>query len=588
MKLYHRLILIAISLFFIWLAFPVPDKGIFIWIALIPALIAFNETGFRKGVLLGEVFGIGFIAIVINWFGVFGELPLIAGAIHFGLYYALFFSLYGWYSKKYPEKKHWQHYILPPLLWAGIEWFKSRGVLGFCWGSLGFTQYKFPALLQLASITGVYGISFVIVFVNNLIAQTLIAIGKYGEETGFRPWKQLPAPEGFRGVFQIISELVKTSGENPALRYSWIALILFFPAILILGRISVPMELKYGDYDNISDKSFKVGVVQPNMAQDIKWKPENYLPTLQTLREGTKSLADNGAQMVIWPETAIPHRYPLGTSDIRNYITGMAKDNNIYLITGLMDRNKLDQQLRYNTAVLIDPDGKIAGKYNKIHLVPLGEYFPFPKKYRKKLKIFDRIGDYTHGKEVKIFDTKFGKFSILICFESMFPDLARTGVKNGAEFLVIITNDAWFMRGNAAKTHFIMAAFRAVENRVWVIQSANTGESGIIDPWGKMLSETEIYTKTNISGQIYPANQKAIYTQIGDSFSIICLIAAFAIMFLPLVIKTKSRQKEDKNGKNGVVKPQKNKKGSENNSADIAPKEKTEESTDSKNAGEKA
>ena len=588
MKLHNRLILIAISLFFIWLAFPVPDKGIFIWIALIPALVAFNETGFRKGVLLGEVFGIGFIAIVINWFGVFGELPLIAGAIHFGLYFALFFSLYGWYSKKYPERTRWQHYIIPPLLWAGIEWFKSRGVLGFCWGSLGFTQYKFPALLQLASITGVYGISFVIVFVNNLIAQTLIAIGKYGEETGFRPWRQLPTPEGFRGVLQILGELVKSTGENPALRYAWLVFIFFFPGILILGMVSIPMELKYGDYESISDKSFRVGVVQPNMAQNIKWKPENYLPTLQVLKEGTKTLADNGAKMVIWPETAIPHRYPLGASDTRNFLTGMARDNNIYLVTGLMDRNKLDQKLRYNTAVLIDPDGKIAGKYNKIHLVPLGEYFPFPKKYRKKLKIFDRIGDYTHGKEVKIFDTKLGKFSILICFESMFPDLARKGVKNGAEFIVIITNDAWFMRGNAAKTHFIMAAFRAVENRVWVVQSANTGESGIVDPWGKMLSETEIYTKTNINGRIYPANKKAIYTYIGDTFSILCLVAALAIMFLPLVIKGKNQGSKGKTEGKDEKKAKKTGKVLENNSPDSALKENSDKKIDDENVGEKA
>ncbi len=588
MKLHNRLILIAISLFFIWLAFPIPDKGIFAWIALIPALIAFNETGFRKGVLLGEVFGIGFIAIVINWFGVFGELPLIAGAIHFGLYFALFFSLYGWYTKKFPERTHWQHYIIPPLLWAGIEWFKSRGILGFCWGSLGFTQYKFPALLQLASITGVYGISFVIVFVNNLIAQTLIAINKYGNETGFRPWKQLPGFEGLRGVFRIISELVKTSGENPALRYSWLAFIFFFPGILILGRLSIPMELKFGDYESISDKSFKVGIVQPNMPQDIKWKPENYLPTLQILKEGTKSLADNGAKMVVWPETSIPHRYPLGSSDVRNYLTGMARDNNIYLITGIMDRNKLDQQLRYNTAVMIDPDGTIAGKYNKIHLVPLGEYFPFPKKYRKKLKIFDRIGDYTHGKEVKIFDTKYGKFSILICFESMFPDLARVGVKNGAKFILVITNDAWFMRGNAAKTHFIMAAFRAVENRVWVIQSANTGESGIVDPWGKMLSETEIYTRTNIDGQIYPMDQKAIYTYIGDSFSIFCLVAALAGMLLPLLIKDRKQGNDSKAAKKGKKEFQKPEKPSEINSAEITPQENADKKSDGEKAGKDA
>ena len=549
MKLFHRILLIAISLLLVWQAFPTPDRPIFIWIALIPVLIAFNEAGFWKGFLLGEVFGAGFIAIVVNWFGVFGKLPLIAGSIHFGLYFALFFGLYGWYTKKFPKQTRWQHYVLPPLLWAGIEWFKSKGVLGFTWGSLGLTQYNFPALMQMASITGVYGISFVIVFFNNLVARTILTIHQYGEETGFKPWKQLPQPSGFRGVVQIIWEAVKPDGEIHSLRYSWLAFILLFPAIIILGRLSIPMELRFNDYESLAPDFFRVGIVQPNMPQHLKWKPENLKPTMDILKTNTKLLAENKAKMVLWPETAIPHRFPLMDPVMRRFITGNAKDNDVYLVTGIMDRNKDNHKMHYNTVVFLNPDGSIEGKYNKMHLVPLGEYFPLPEKYRKKLKIFNRIGSYTHGTDLKIFDTKYGKFQILICFESMFAYLARNGVRKGSQVLLILTNDAWFQRSNAAKTHFIMGAFRAVENRVWVVQAANTGVSGIIDPWGRRLKQTEIFTRGVVEGKIYPMKLKSIYTKIGDTFAIVSLIGALVILFVLPLIGKKSDDKQPSEGK---------------------------------------
>ena len=188
--------------------------------------------------------------------------------------------------------------------------------------------------------------------------------------------------------------------------------------------------------------------------------------------------------MVIWPETAIPHRYPLNDPRMKEFIQRSARNNNVYLVTGLIDR---DGKNTYNTVILVDQWGQILDKYNKMHLVPLGEYFPFPEKYRK---YFDkRIGKYKSGKELKVFKTPLGDFQVLICFESMFAYLARRGVKKGAQFLVIQTNDSWFLKSNAAKTHFIMAVFRAVENRVWVVQCANTGVSGIVDPWGRILAE---------------------------------------------------------------------------------------------------
>lgn len=538
MKFYWRIILIIISVGLLYLAFPHPDIGAFAWIALVPAFIATAGIGFKKGFLLGEIFGAGFMASIIYWFNIFGIVPLIAGVLFFGLFFALFWGLYGWFTEKHPTASSWKIYLLPPLLWIFLEWLKARGILGFTWGTFGFTQYKFLPILQVASVAGVYGISFVLVFVNNLIAESIRAFVEYTDEAGVDLSKPHSIKTLFAGVFRILADMLKSDTPYPALRYAWMALLLLMPGLLIMGQLSVPMKLKYNDYESVGKKLFKVGTVQVNMPQHIKWKRSNLEPTMKILAEDTKLLSQKGAKMVIWPETAIPHSYPLNNPKIRQFIQWNARNNNVYIVTGLIDRNGKNA---YNTVILVDKWGQIPAKYNKIHLVPLGEYLPLPEKYRK---YFDkRIGKYKHGKEVKIFKTPMGNFQVLICFESMFAYLARRGVKKGAQFLVIQTNDAWFLKSNAAKSHFIMAIFRAVENRVWVVQSANTGVSGIVDPWGRIMNETEIFKRGVVEGKIFPMNTRTMYNRWGDLPAILAGIISFIILFVIPFIKSRAAKR---------------------------------------------
>lgn len=531
MKFYYRFLLIALSVFLVYLSFPTPSIGWLAWVALVPAFIAFNGLGFKKGFLWGELFGFGLIASVVSWFGIFGAPALVVGSIYFGLFFAVYFGIYGYYAKRRPGgASHWSRLLLPPLMWMAMEWLKSQWILGFTWGCLGFSQYNFKPILQTASIAGVYGISFLIVFFNNLLAETVLAFLDYCRDTGLKPWKAFPSAPFWSGMAGIFKELTRAGGESPSLRNGWVASACLFPAILIWGVMSVPLQVKMGEYEelNISGNSLRVGTVQVNMPQDIKWKRENLGPTLDILKEKTKTLAEHGVKLVIWPETAIPHRNPLADGYLRQFILDNARNNQVNLLTGLIDR---DSKGHYNSVILVNPEGKIAGKYNKIHLVPMGEYFPFPKKYRK-YKIFDRIGDYSHGKEMVVFDLPQGKFSVLICFESMFPILARRAVGKGAQFLVVMTNDAWFLKSNAAKTHFIMAQFRAVEQRRWVVQCGNTGISGLIDPWGNILEETEIFTRVTTEGSLYPMNIRTLYNYWGDAPSILAAVLTLVILFI--------------------------------------------------------
>jgi apolipoprotein N-acyltransferase len=282
----------------------------------------------------------------------------------------------------------------------------------------------------------------------------------------------------------------------------------------------------------------RVGIVQPNLPQNLKWKPENLYPTLTLMRQETCSLAQNGLDLVVWPETAVPHRDPLNTPFIGNFVKDCAKMTGLMLVTGLVE---WENRKPYNSAVLIEKKGNITDRYRKIHLVPLAEYLPF--EFLRKYKIFDQTGLFDQGKEETVFKTPFGNFSTLICFESYFDYLARRMVNKGAEFLMVLTNDAWYQNTNEAKCHFIMGIFRSVENHRWLIQCSNTGVSGIVNPWGKVIKETKLFEKTSFKEEVYKSQHITVYTTLGNWFPVLCLILAIAAMvkFCPIGKKNEYR-----------------------------------------------
>lgn len=531
---YSRIILIATAIIFssalcIW-SFPHPDLNWLIWFALVPILVAVNEAGFWKGFLIGTVFGFIFIFFITRWLGLFGWEPITFASLYFGIFYGLFFGTWGWLSRKYPPGVFWQKIVIPAALWTFVEWLRAQGLFAFTWGQLGYTQYRFISLLQVSSYTGVYGITFLIVVFNNLLAQTIISIKKTADDLGIEFWKEFPRKTFQEGLKGVLNHVFKPGSKtSSSLRLGWIAFVSIFLGLIVLGRFSIPFQTQYGAYEELGAKALSVGVVQPNFPQDIKWLDRSLKPTLSVLKKSTRKLADKKAKLIIWPETSIPHGDPLNTPRLKNFLFNTAKNNGVYLITGLIERSADGV---FNTAVLVRPDLRELQKYRKIHLVPLAEYFPFPETYRK-FELFDRVGNYDHGKKYKVFQFPGGKFSVLICFESMFDYLARRMVKNGAQFLVVITNDAWFLKSNAARIHFIMSVFRAVENRAWVVQSANTGISGVIDPWGRIIISTEIFERESFKKNIYPQDAGTFYTAAGNWFPILCLLITITGFFIP-------------------------------------------------------
>jgi len=227
--------------------------------------------------------------------------------------------------------------------------------------------------------------------------------------------------------------------------------------------------------------------------------------------------AEGPLDLVVWPETAVPSVLLLDPPYLNDVKSAVA-EKGVPLVTGFphFERTDLGGRHAYNSATLINPDGHLSQRYDKIHLVPFSERFPFQNVLPFLNDIDFGQSDFTPGQKYVIYDIPAGKFGILICFESLFPEISREFVKGGANFLLNITNDAWFGRSQAPLQHASMAVFRAVENRIGIGRAANTGISMFIDRHGRMLQSTELFTERVITGPIEKRRGTTFYTRHGD------------------------------------------------------------------------
>jgi apolipoprotein N-acyltransferase len=278
--------------------------------------------------------------------------------------------------------------------------------------------------------------------------------------------------------------------------------------------------------------SLKIGLVQGNIDQSMKWDESFRRETMAIYERLTLKVGQEKPDLILWPETATPFFF----QDAKEYqplILDIPVNTKAFLLFGTpsykIEKGKANH---YNSAYLASPSGQIIGKYDKIHLVPFGEYVPLSDLLSFIGSLGEGIGDFKSGKEIFNFSLPHGKFGVLICFEIIFPDLCRRFVKQGAELLVTITNDAWFGKTSAPYQHFSIAAFRAVENRVFVARAANTGITGLIGPTGKILKQGAIFKEETMTGTIPLMKEKTFYTQYGDVFAYVC--SGFSALFLSI------------------------------------------------------
>jgi apolipoprotein N-acyltransferase len=490
------------------LSFPKFDLEFLAWFALIPLFYVIERKGLFESFILGCSTGfISFLGIfywIIVAVHTYGNVPLILSGLILLLlviYLSLFIGAFTFLTRFIQIHSGLQTIFFTPLLWVTLEYLRSFLLTGFPWANLGHSQYLNLPFIQMADITGVYGLSFTLLLVNATL-------------------------------FWVLHQWPK--GSFPFLEVTLTALIVL--GFLIYGY----GKMRTIDRQILRQPILKVGLVQGNIDQSVKWDASFQEETLKIYERLSLKVAEGRPDLIIWPETATPFFFQ-DSKEYRPFVLDIPKRTDASLLFGTpsykLEKEKVNH---YNSVYLASPSGELAGRYDKIHLVPFGEYVPFGD-YISLGSLGEGIGDFKSGKEIFNFSIPRAKFGVLICFEIIFPDLCRRFVKRGADFLVTVTNDAWFGRTSAPYQHLAIATFRAVENRVFIARAANTGISGFIDPKGKILQQGGVFTEEAMNGTISLMKSGTFYTLYGDVFAWIC--SGFSIFLLGYAFLQKRSKK---------------------------------------------
>jgi apolipoprotein N-acyltransferase len=486
------------------LSFPNFDLEILAWFAFVPLFYSIDGKkpfhAFILGFLTGFISYIGILYWIIVAVHTYGNVPLILSTfilLLLVIYLSVFIGAFTYLTQLIQIRSGLQTILFTPILWVTLEYLRSFFLTGFPWADLGYTQYLNLPFIQMADITGAYGLSFVILLVN----ATLFGV--------LHQWPQKTFP---------VREVVITA-----------VLLLGF---LIYGYIRMGVV----DQQIARQPSLKVGLAQGNIDQSIKWDESFQKETLKIYERLSLRLAQQKPGLIIWPETATPFFFQ-EAQEYQPMILDIPKRTNAYLLFGSPSYKIVKGKVNYyNSAYLISPSGELIGRYDKIHLVPYGEYVPLGE-ILPLGSLGEGIGNFKSGTLIYNFSLPQGQFGVLICFEIIFPDLCRRFVKKGANFLVTITNDAWFKKTSAPYQHFSIATFRAVENRVFIARAANTGISGFIDPKGKIVKQGDIFTEEAMSGTIGLSKKKTFYTLYGDVFAWVCSGLSICLLGYALIQK---------------------------------------------------
>jgi apolipoprotein N-acyltransferase len=476
----------------LFLAFPKFDQGWLAWGALVPLLLAIRKANPRSGFLLGLTTGwvqyLGLLYWTAYTMHVYGNvhlsvsiLALLLLATILSIYTALFALFICLLCRK-----PWQLLVLSPTLWVMLEWLRSWLFTGFPWTLLGYSQYDRLWVIQIADLFGVPGISALIVLFNALLA---VAILKWLDKS-------------WQGQYIARKGLVRAGAA--------VAAVLLFTAAYGIFRLQAV------DAAAARAQRAKVAVVQGNIDQSVKWDAGFQVLTTAKYRTLSLKAAKEGADLIVWPETAVPFYMFHDKLLTEMVLQGIKSVDADFVIGSPAVKTENGRTDYFNRAYLITSDGAVAGQYDKVHLVPFGEYVPLKRFLPFVGKMVAQVGDFKPGRrgETLLWNDK--PLGMLICYEAIFPGLARDMVRNGAQLLVNITNDAWFGRTSAAYQHYSMSVLRSVETRRFQVRAANTGISGFIDPAGRILAASDLYVDATLTADIGLLTGRTLYSRWGD------------------------------------------------------------------------
>lgn len=486
-------------------AFPPGGMEWIVWFGLIPLLFSIQDETRSNAFKLGMIAGMAhyltliyWIIVVLHTYGGLSYIISVSALILLSLYLSAYFGLFSILIHYFRE---FRLRVLPAgCIWVFLEYVRGQFLTGFPWCLLGHSQFEQTGLIQVADTIGVYGITFLIVVVNSLIYHLFM---------------------NHRLVF----------------RHRWLlweAAIVVFMVVMVTayGRIRLQGPLISGE-DHFP---IRIAVVQGNIDQSLKWDKAFQARTIDRYRALTRSTYDFRPELIVWPETSVPLFFQNKTA-LSDEVVEIGREAQASLVFGSPAYEKNTHGTRYyNRAYLLSPDGDVTDYYDKVHLVPFGEYVPLRRLFPFINRLVQAAGDFTAGRAKRPLQYRSLSAGVLVCFEGIFPELSRAQVKNGATSLVNITNDAWYGMTSAPYQLLMMSAFRAVENRRWLIRSANTGISAFVDPYGRIVKRTSLFTEAVLTQTISPVSGFTFYTRYGDVFVYIILVICL-MLFISRRIK---------------------------------------------------
>lgn len=487
-----------------------------VWVALLPLLLAVvHETRLARGFLLGYLTGVVFFGGSCYWFTYvtehYGGLrPVLAFGVlaSFVLLISALFGLFGLLETLLARRSAAWAIAISPFLWVAIELLRTYFFTGFPWNLLG---YALPGtgLRQLASVTGVYGLSF-------LAAAT--------------------------------AALLVSAWLNPMGRWSWGMPVLWFVLLGVTNWTSGPPALP--------PPTEQAYLVQPDApleeAGAEQWAPwvnpeplhrlawdsilaackESPIEVEDFLPECTRQPSEH-PPLIVWSESPAPFYYSRDPV-FRSTIQEVAQRSGAYVVFNTVNYDGRNDTLPANSAMALDPGGRLIMRYDKIHLVPFGEYVPWWGLPGVVGKITSEVGDFVPGRHFAAAVTRDGSIAVPICYEDIFPQLVRRLVPPGPGVLVVISNDSWYGDTPAAAQHLEMARLRAIENGRYLLRSTNDGITAAIDPYGRVIERLPRHRQQVLAVRFSYLGQQTFYHAHGDVFAWLCLVVSVGLLGLGL------------------------------------------------------
>jgi len=466
---------------------------------LSPLLLALTRRGqpllvaFRLGLVTGAIYFAGTLYWITRVMVVYGGLSTpVALLVNAALvaYLALFPAIFAVIVRRLVAALGPIALFTAPLVWVATELGRTHLFTGFPWVLLGYSQTPILPIAQLASVFGVYGVSALIA----LVSATAAYVARVPQMRA-----RVQATAATAAVLAVVA--------------TWGAVRVGRSALVHAGE------------------PVRVGLIQGNVDQAQKWDERRTEEIFSSYLRMSREAIDRGAQFVIWPESSTPFQFEQDRASAAR-VRALARQSNVPILLGSDQIDPGPPPRYFNSAFLVSGDGETRGVYRKMHLVPFGEYVPLKQVFFFAGHLVEQVSDFSAGTDAVLLPVRGHLVSTAICYEIVYPDLVRRFVRGGSELLTTITNDAWFGRTSAPYQHFAQASMRAIEEGRYLVRSANTGISGIVDPYGRILAATGLYTPAVVVGEARFLRDDTIYARTGDAFAYGCVLLVGVALLL--------------------------------------------------------